>query len=436
METLAPVVTQKKYNRLGAWLVNAWTQVITIGVNAELTHWDRKRIRLLNGICAMSVIIYTLLILQYSAAPYRLTLLECTQALAAYLFVIFLNSRKKYETACHFYCVYNILCYTFLTVSHGNVNASDYILIASSISALLFFRKLRTILLYFSLNVLFFFFCQWSFTHMKPFLFMANGKNFYVSNHITLFVVSFLIVYYFKVENTRQERLLAERATKLAAEKQISESLLLNVLPAEIAEELKATGTAKAKSFEMVTVMLGDFKNFTTLAEKLSPEKLVAEINHCFSAFDEIVSRHGVEKIKTIGDAYLCAGGLPQPNDTNPVDVVKAALEIQQFMQAHKEERLRSGEPYFELRIGVHTGPVVAGIVGIKKYSYDIWSETVTIASRHENLGQIGRVNVSETTYERIKEMFVCTLNETANVNSSDSAKMYFVERAFQASSV
>src|SRR4029079_527059 len=130
------------------------------------------------------------------------------------------------------------------------------------------------------------------------------------------------------------------------------------------------------KSFDMVTVLFSDFKNFTQAAENLSAEELVAEINFCYSAFDEIISKHGIEKIKTIGDSYMCAGGLPATNTTHPVDVVRAALEMQQFILSNKIQREQDGKPFFELRIGIHTGPVVAGIVGIKKFADDIWGDT------------------------------------------------------------
>ena len=194
-------------------------------------------------------------------------------------------------------------------------------------------------------------------------------------------------------------------------------------------EELKAKGSADAKLIDEVTVLFTDFKGFTQLSEKLTPQALVAEINTCFSAFDNIMQKYGVEKIKTIGDAYMAAGGLPTPNTTHATDVVKAALDIQSFMANHKAEKAARNELYFEIRIGVNTGPVVAGIVGIKKFQYDIWGDTVNIASRMESSGEAGKVNISETTYQLVKDRFNCTYRGKIEAKKKGMIDMYFVDR-------
>ncbi len=191
--------------------------------------------------------------------------------------------------------------------------------------------------------------------------------------------------------------------SRILKEKKRSEELLLNILPSETAEELKQNGSAKPKSFNEVTVMFTDFKNFTKASESLSPEDLVNEINLCYSEFDKIIARNKIEKIKTIGDSYMAAGGLPVENKSNPFDTVNAAIEIQNFMLQLKEQRILEKKTCFEIRIGIHTGPVIAGIVGIKKFSYDIWGDTVNIASRMETKGEVGKVNISNATYELIK---------------------------------
>ena len=215
---------------------------------------------------------------------------------------------------------------------------------------------------------------------------------------------------------------------RISKGKKRSDELLLNILPEETAEELKATGTAKAKSFDRVSVLFTDFKNFTQASEKLSPEELVAEINHCYSEFDRIITKYGIEKIKTIGDSYMCAGGLPVTNDTHPFDVVSAGLEMVEFIERSKHERIAKGQPYFELRLGVHTGPVVAGIVGIKKFAYDIWGDTVNTASRMESSGSVGKVNISGSTYELIKDKFTCTHRGKIEAKNKGVIDMYFVE--------
>ncbi|MCX6292507.1 MAG: tetratricopeptide repeat protein [Bacteroidetes bacterium] len=228
-------------------------------------------------------------------------------------------------------------------------------------------------------------------------------------------VMMFLVVVFFQ----------KKRITK---EKKRSDELLLNILPEETAEELKATGTAKAKSFDMVSVLFTDFKNFTQASEKLSPEELVEEINHCYSEFDRIITKYNIEKIKTIGDAYMCAGGLPVPNSTHAEDVIRAGLEMQEFILKNKKERMEKDQPFFELRLGIHTGPVVAGIVGIKKFAYDIWGDTVNTASRMESSGEIGKVNISGTTYEIVKDKFRCTHRGKVQAKNKGEIDMYFVE--------
>ena len=182
---------------------------------------------------------------------------------------------------------------------------------------------------------------------------------------------------------------------RITSEKERSDELLLNILPHEIAQEIKATGTAKAKSFKEVTVLFTDFKNFTRLSEQMSAEQIVSEINTVYSAFDRIVTKYGVEKIKTIGDSYMCAGGLPTINTTHAENVLDAAIEMRDFIIEHKRRRETQGEIGFDIRLGVHSGPVVAGIVGLKKFAYDIWGDTVNTAARFESSSEPNRINIS-----------------------------------------
>lgn len=215
---------------------------------------------------------------------------------------------------------------------------------------------------------------------------------------------------------------------KTRKEKKISEALLLNILPAEVAEELKQKGSADAQFFDEVTVLFTDFKDFTQITERLTPTELVNLLHSCFKAFDDIITKHRVEKIKTIGDSYMCAGGLPVPNKSNANDVVQAGLEIQDYMKTLMEQRKKEGKEPIEMRLGIHTGPVVAGIVGVKKFAYDIWGDTVNTASRMENSGAAGKVNISETTFELIKDQFICTPRGKIEAKHKGLIEMYFVE--------
>ena len=231
--------------------------------------------------------------------------------------------------------------------------------------------------------------------------------------------------------NAELEREVVERTRELREAKKRTDDLLLNILPEEVAEELKAKGHADAKHFDQVTILFTDFKGFTEASEKLSPQELVEELNTCFKAFDGIITARGIEKIKTIGDAYMCVGGLPVPASSTPAGVVQAALEMQAFMIARKVDRDALDKPSFEMRVGIHTGPVVAGIVGVKKFAYDIWGDTVNTASRMESSGEVGQVNISEATYELVKNEagLMFTPRGKVQAKGKGEMEMYFVDR-------
>ncbi|MFN8359523.1 MAG: adenylate/guanylate cyclase domain-containing protein [Candidatus Kapaibacterium sp.] len=205
-----------------------------------------------------------------------------------------------------------------------------------------------------------------------------------------------------------------------------SDNLLLNILPAEVAEELKAKGMANAKHFDNVTVLFTDFKSFTTVSEQLSPQELVNELHACFKAFDEICTKYSIEKIKTIGDAYLAVCGLPLADEKHAENVVKAALEIREFMANRSKE---FGAKTFEIRIGINSGSVVAGIVGVKKFAYDIWGDTVNTAARMEQHSEAGKINISETTHALVKDQFTCDYRGEIDAKNKGKLKMYFVEK-------
>ncbi len=219
---------------------------------------------------------------------------------------------------------------------------------------------------------------------------------------------------------------------RISKEKARSEELLLNILPEEVAEELKEKGEAQAVQLDQVTVLFTDFKGFTSLSENLTPRELVRDLNECFSAFDKITEKYGIEKIKTIGDAYMAAGGLPVANATHAVDTINAALEMRDFIEEGKQRKIAAGKPYFEIRIGVHTGPVVAGIVGVKKFQYDIWGDTVNTASRMESSGAVGQVNMSGTTYQLVQGTPGLHFTPRGKVlaKGKGEMEMFFVERA------
>jgi class 3 adenylate cyclase/ligand-binding sensor domain-containing protein len=231
-----------------------------------------------------------------------------------------------------------------------------------------------------------------------------------------------------RAEKRLLEQTVDERTAELSREKRKSDDLLLNILPEDVAEELKTKGHAEARYFDEITVLFTDFKDFTSVAESMSPAELVREMHTCFEAFDAIVEKYGIEKIKTIGDAYMAAGGLSASGEDPARNTVLAALEMQDYIRTRVRQQSALGRPAFEMRVGIHTGPVVAGIVGVKKFQYDIWGDTVNTAARMESTGDIGRVNISQSTFVRVKDWFKCTHRGKIKAKNKGELDMYYVE--------
>jgi len=222
-----------------------------------------------------------------------------------------------------------------------------------------------------------------------------------------------------------QNRQIQAQNQLIEAEREKSDSLLLNILPEEIAAELKTRGQATPRLYESATVLFSDFVNFTRLSANLSPEQLIDELNECFLAFDEICERNGLEKIKTIGDAYMCAGGIPVPNDTHAADAVRAALEMTAWLEARRHEQ---PDAHLSLmRIGIHTGPVMAGVIGKKKFAYDIWGDAVNLAARLEEHSEPGRINISGATAAAVKQLFKAEHRGKKEVHNKGLVDMYFI---------
>ncbi len=239
------------------------------------------------------------------------------------------------------------------------------------------------------------------------------GINFGLGGAL-LGILSVAITFYF--QNKKKEKL----NIALKGEKQKSDDLLLNILPAEVAEELKLSGQSTARQYNNVSVLFTDFVNFTGISEQMSPSDLVQEIHQNFKTFDAIMEKHGIEKIKTIGDAYLAVCGLPNEVADHAKRIIEAALDIQEFME------INNGK--FQIRIGINTGPVVAGIVGVKKFAYDIWGDTVNMASRMESNSEAGKINISQATYELVKDAFKCSARGKIHAKGKGEIEMYFVE--------
>lgn len=251
--------------------------------------------------------------------------------------------------------------------------------------------------------------------------------NFITNSYIGLVLIIFLFAVVLENAYLRSIKKLDQKNREVEKEKARSDELLLNILPSEIADELKDKGFAEARQYDLVSVMFSDFVNFTSIGEKMTPHELVNELNFFFKNFDQVTTRFNLEKIKTIGDAYLATAGMDKHREAGAKEMVSAAIRMQSIVEQRRIEREREGKPAFLMRIGIHTGPVVAGIVGVKKFAYDIWGDTVNTAARMEQTGKPGKVNISEPTFQQIKSDFDCEYRGEVEAKNKGKLKMYFV---------
>jgi class 3 adenylate cyclase len=254
----------------------------------------------------------------------------------------------------------------------------------------------------------------------------------YIAYFIIIIAFSWMLYkvrsYQFAKEKSKLERIIKERTEELVREIERSEDLLVNMLPKQTASELKVLGKASTRKFELVSVMFLDIQGFTEIAGLIDPDVLVKRLDEFFLKVDKIIGKYHLEKIKTLGDGYMCAGGVPEPNRTNPVEVILAAFEIIEFMNEFEFDKAKTNHLNWGLRIGIHSGPVIAGVIGDKKLSYDIWGVTVNNASRMESNGFIGRINISAATHKLISKYFECEYHGTLALRSGDVTEMFFVK--------
>lgn len=226
----------------------------------------------------------------------------------------------------------------------------------------------------------------------------------------------------------QQQELLGQLLEKVSEEKQKTENLLLNILPEAVASELKEAGVVRAMRFELAGVLFADFCDFTAISHTMTAHELVSELNECFSGFDRIAKAHGVEKLKTIGDGYLCVSGVPESRPDSLVSLARAALEIRNQIAARRMEKMAGGGPYWDVRIGIHCGPLVAGVVGLHKFAYDVWGDTVNLASRLESAGAPGRVNISDEFRGHLPAGAVCEPRGLVSVKGKGQIEMFFLD--------
>jgi class 3 adenylate cyclase len=256
----------------------------------------------------------------------------------------------------------------------------------------------------------------------------AKNNLYIIIAAISLSLMSIIGVLFVGRQKTLRE--LAAKNVIIEEEKKRSDDLLLNILPEDVMRELKAHGKTTARNYAQATVLFADIKDFTGISERLSPDELITSLDEYFETFDNIIEKYGIEKIKTIGDAYVCAGGVPTKSDNNAHLVVKAALEFMREIEKKQIDRKGAGKIPFEFRIGIHTGQLVAGVIGVRKFAYDIWGDTVNTAARMQQHGEAGKINISQATYDLVKDKFACIYRGKLEAKNKGEIEMYFVEKA------
>lgn len=265
-------------------------------------------------------------------------------------------------------------------------------------------------------------------------------------NYTLIFLLAFLLslVLFFALEMIRrkkafsqikaqkeliekQNELIAEQKDIVDIEHKIKDNYSL--LPETVYEEIKEKGTYAPRQHDLVSVLFSDLEDFTSISKGMSTQTLMEELNLCFGEFDKIITRRGLTKIKTLGDSYMCAGGIPEENKSNPIDVVLAALEMRDFVEVRRQTKLSHGEPYWRLRIGINTGYLLAGVVGYKKYAYDVWGETVNIAKLLELQASSGTISIAESTYHYVKDFFEIQDAGEINLKHKGSIRHYNVDQ-------
>lgn len=347
-----------------------------------------------------------------------------------YIFCIVIN-RKGYHFTSSVLMVFEIIIHQIFAINELGLNAGFqyYIIVIGLFPFLMPKGKWGLKILLLSLCLISYVLLEEYFKLKAPLSIIPEGfiSFFRISNIIFSFSSLDLSGAYFNIVMHETEELLEKKTTEVIQEKAKADELLLNILPAETAEELKKTGKTIPKLFDSVSVLFTDFKNFTKMSEELNAKELVEEIHYYYCEFDKIISQNNIEKIKTIGDSYMAVAGLPGESNTHSIDTIKAAQQIISFINIEKKKRELLQKPFFEIRIGIHSGPVIAGIVGTKKFAYDVWGDTVNIASRMESSCIPGQINVSGSTYNLAKDYFQFNYRGKIQAKNKGEIDMYFV---------
>jgi class 3 adenylate cyclase len=404
-------------------------QYLNMGIRETLEPSLVIRIRLLN-VLNLSCVLISLIYAWINSSIHEIATLINLLSILVNIGIYGLIFAKKYILAFFAFLLLSVFIGASLAILFGRYIASDLLFCTGIAYSIAMFEKRLRIFFGVALNLVCFVLALYFYETYLPVFHEANEqiKYFYYPNAAVFLMILFVLVFLLKTENQRYERTLQEKNKQLNASNQKNEELIENILPKRIAAELKRKGEVQPKLYKNVTVMFTDFYQFTRIAENMTAMHLVRELDTYFKAFDKIIEKYGIEKLKTIGDAYMCASGIPEEREDHAMMIIHAALEIKELVEKMHSEREVKGIEAWQIRIGIHSGNVVAGIIGDTKFTFDIWGDTVNTASRLESHSEPGKVNISSNTYELIKDIFKCEYRGKIKAKSKGEIDMYFVE--------
>lgn len=404
-------------------------QFLNLGIHHHLEPSLIIRIRLLNVLnlaCLIISLFYAWINSSINEIATVINLASVLVNISIYVFTL----NRKYYTAFYILLFLNAIIGLSFVIFFGKYLAADLLFCVGIVYSIAMFNKWSRIGFGVILNVLLYIVSMYIYENYIPYFKdeIIQSTVFYYPNTALFLITLFGLVYLLKRENQDYEKNLRKINNELHTSNRKNEELIYNILPHEIAEELREKGEVEPRIYKNVTVMFTDFFEFTKTAEKLTAIQLVRDLDEYFTVFDRIIEKYELEKLKTIGDAYMCVSGIPQEREDHAIRMIKAAIDIRDAVELMFEERSAKGKDAWHIRIGIHSGSAVAGIIGESKFSFDIWGDNVNTAARMESSSEPGKINISETTYQIIQKQVECTFRGKVEAKNKGEMNMYFVE--------
>jgi class 3 adenylate cyclase len=402
---------------------------LNIGVKSKLEPSLLIRVRLLNifNLAFMLIsLVYAFINSSVTTIGMCINLFSVLVNLVIYYFTI----RQKYITSFIILGLLNSFFAFCLALLFGKYKAAELLFCVGVVYSIAIFSRRWLIITGVIVNILLYLMSIYIYENYLPIFNSLSQKThyFYYPNAFLFLMALFALAYLLKIENQQYAKQILQVNDHLSKANKKNEELILHILPHEIAEELRKTGDVEPRIYKNVSVMFTDFFEFTKTAENMPAINLVNDLDEYFTVFDRIIEKYDLEKLKTIGDAYMCVSGVPHEKEDHALEMIKAAIDIRDAVALMYTERIKKGKAAWNIRIGIHSGNVVAGVIGETKFAFDIWGDTVNTAARMESSSSPGNINISETTFELVKNQVQCAYRGKIQVKSKGEMNMYFVE--------